>query len=45
MGKGMRIYSCIVQVGLEGSPRRLFLCTYDIIKCMILTLYDVTLIR
>ena len=25
----MRLYLCIALVGLEGSPRRMFICSYD----------------
>lgn len=30
IGKGMRLYLCFAKVDLEGSPRRMLLCTYDI---------------
>ena len=39
----MGLYLCIAQIDLEGSPRRLVLCTYDMNEMQLLTLYDVDL--
>ena len=49
VGRGMRLYLYIAQVGLEGCSRRLFLCSYEMhgmhmLTYMLVILYDVSLI-
>ena len=44
IGKAMRLYLCIPQVGLEGNPRRKFLCDDVMNEIHMLTLHNVDLI-